>query len=107
VCVVVVVVVVVGGCNFMLHNNGCEIIVFQNIGMFKCFQFFVIYKCHSFIPPKLFFVFILTVFLISEMNDQITNQFFSAKIEHFFNFWCAYERDKGDKFEISSVLCWV
>jgi len=61
----------------------------------------------QFYPTKLFFVFLRTVFLISEMNDGITNQFFSAKIEFFFFWGCSYERDKGDKFEISSVLCWV
>jgi len=43
------------GCNCILHNKGCEILLFQNIGMFKCLQFFATYKRHCFIPPNIFF----------------------------------------------------
>jgi len=38
----------------------------------------------QFYPTKHFFVFLPTIFLISEMNDGLTNQFFNAQMEHYF-----------------------
>ena len=46
-------------------------------------QFFATYKCHYL--AKHFFVFLPTVFLVSEMNDGISNKFFNAQIEHYFS----------------------